>query len=287
MPSGRGPSLQAQVLGRRLREMREEAGRTLRDAAEHIQRNQSTVSRFESGDYLIRRPDVLALLDLYAVSDAADRDAILKMFEAVWQEDWWQAYLKAMGDRTLLDIVWLESEARVIKSVVVALLPGLLQTQEYASEAIRRWDPGGTEDTIADLLKLRLKRQQILHGDNPTRLEVVMDEAALRRLIGSREGHRRQLQHLLEMAKKPNVVITVVPFSVGWHPGLEGACSLFEMPDPYPRRFGLVETPAGAQLVENDKYDHLEWIFQTAAGLSSDLRGSAQLITDIMEDLHD
>src|SRR4051794_6866554 len=190
MPSGRGPSLQAQVLGRRLREMREEAGRTLRDAAEHIQRNQSTVSRFESGDYLIRRPDVLALLDLYAVSDAADRDAILKMFEAVWQEDWWQAYLKAMGDRTLLDIVWLESEARVIKSVVVALLPGLLQTQEYAPGATGRGDQGGTEDPSAAPRKRRRKGKQCFPGHTPPRLEVVMDEAALRRLIGSREGHR-------------------------------------------------------------------------------------------------
>lgn len=287
MPAGRGPSLQAQLLGRRLRELREDAGKTLRDAADYLQRNPSTVSRFESGEYLVRRPDFLALLELYEVSHAEERRALLKILDEVREEGWWKDFQAAtgIGDQTLLDVVWLESQARVVRAVVVALLPGLLQTREYATEAIERWDPTGSPTSHEEMVNLRLQRQQILEGDNPTRLEVIMDEAALRRPLAGVEQHRRQLAHLLDMAARPNIVITVLPFSAGWHPALEGSLYLFEMPDPYPRHFGFVETPAGAKLVDDDKYEHLEWIFEVAGGLAKDLRTSAQVITEIMEGL--
>src|SRR2546423_14571471 len=196
MPAGRGPSLQAQLLGRRLRELREDAGKTLREAADYLQRNQSTVSRFESGEYPVRRPDFLALLDLYKVAEAEQRQALFKIFDDARMEGWWEGFLKATDDRTLLDVVWLEAQARVIRPVVVALLPGLLQTPAYATEAINRWDPDASDESTAHKVELRLQRQQILQGDNPTRLEVIMDEAAIRRPVGGREDHRRQLAHL-------------------------------------------------------------------------------------------
>jgi transcriptional regulator with XRE-family HTH domain len=147
MSAGKYPSPQARWLGRQLRELREGAGKTLQDAASYLQRNQSTVSRFESAEYPIRRPDVLALLELYGITDATRREALLRLSEDVWEEgwwereDWWEDFGDVIEGRTLLDYTWLESRAQAIFLFGVMLVPGLLQGAAYATEVIDRWDP--------------------------------------------------------------------------------------------------------------------------------------------------
>ncbi|MEO7195440.1 MAG: helix-turn-helix transcriptional regulator, partial [Pseudonocardiaceae bacterium] len=92
MPSDTRPTLRAQWLGQSLRELRDANGMTLARAADFLQRNASTVSRFESGEYPIRRPDLMALLDLYGVADRRKRDGLLRLSEDVWQKGWWDGY---------------------------------------------------------------------------------------------------------------------------------------------------------------------------------------------------
>ena len=85
-------TLRSQWLGQQLRELREANGLKIKEVAEYLQRDPGTVSRFESGFYPIRRPDLMALLGLYGISDRKRRDALMTLSEDVWQKGWWDGY---------------------------------------------------------------------------------------------------------------------------------------------------------------------------------------------------
>src|SRR5262245_6216725 len=101
-------TLRAQWLGQELRELRAAKRLMLREAAAYLQRDPSTVSRFESGEYPIRRPDLMALMDLYGVADAARRDNLMKLSQEVWQKGWWDGYADDVTG-SFVDYIWLES----------------------------------------------------------------------------------------------------------------------------------------------------------------------------------
>src|SRR5215831_7862756 len=115
-----------------------------------------------------------------------------------------------------------EAEATSLRTFQVVLVPGLLQTGDYA-RALLSTKVGATEDDVDQLVTARLERQAILDRDNPPLLWVVVDEAALHRPVGGRDVMRLQVEHLAEMAARPNVVIQVIPAEVGAHVGLTGA----------------------------------------------------------------
>jgi transcriptional regulator with XRE-family HTH domain len=115
-----------------------------------------------------------------------------------------------------------EAEATSLRTFQVVLIPGLLQTGDYA-RALLSTKVGATEDDVDQLVTARLERQAILDRDNPPLLWVVVDEAALHRPVGGRDVMRLQVEHLAEMAGRPNVVIQVIPAEVGSHQGLAGA----------------------------------------------------------------
>ncbi|MGH3773328.1 MAG: Scr1 family TA system antitoxin-like transcriptional regulator, partial [Pseudonocardiaceae bacterium] len=126
-----GLTLRAQWLGQQLRALRESTGMTLRQAGEYLQRDPSMVSRFETAETPIRRGDVLALLDLYRVCAERTRDGLLQLSDDVWRKGWWDDYTSTVGLR-YIDLVWLHSRAERLRSYGAMLVPGLLQTREYA-----------------------------------------------------------------------------------------------------------------------------------------------------------
>lgn len=246
-----GPTLRAQWLGQQLRALRESAGMTLRQAGEYLQRDPSMVSRFESAEYPIRRGDVLALLDLYSVSEERIRDGLQRLSDDVWRKGWWDGYANTV-DRQYIDMPWLEARAERIRTYEAMLVPGLLQTREYAETLIRNNAAAGTpEEQIGRMIELRMTRQQVLGGEAPVDFAAVVDESVLRRMIGGPEVMRDQLAKLLEFAELLNVEIRVLSLRRGAHAGLDGAFWLFEMPEPYPD-VAYVDNLAGAVYVEED-----------------------------------
>jgi len=221
---------------------------TLKQAAEYLERDPSTVSRFESAEYPIRRADLLALLDFYNVGDQRRREGLLRLREEVWQKGWWDGYADTV-DRRFIDYVWLESRAEEIRSFDDTLLPGLLQTHRYAEAAIRAADPDLPSEQVDRAVELRIMRQRVLTGERPSRLQAIIDEALLRRVVDSPEAMREQLEHLLECGRRPNVEIRVLPLSAGAHASPAGAFKIFSMAEPYPDG-GYTETLAGAVYVE-------------------------------------
>lgn len=120
-----------------------------------------------------------------------------------------------------------EAEATSLRTFQLALVPGLLQSADYA-RAVLSTRIGATEDEIEKLVSARLDRQTILAREDPALLWVVIDEGAVRRPVGGREVMRVQVDHLVEMAQHANVVIQVIPAGVGAHEGLLGAFVIAE-----------------------------------------------------------
>ncbi|MGH2601062.1 MAG: helix-turn-helix domain-containing protein [Pseudonocardiaceae bacterium] len=280
-----GATLRAQWLGQQLRALRESAGMTLKQAGDYLQRDGSMVSRFESAVHPIRRGDVLALLDLYGVSDERTREGLLRLSEDVWRKGWWDGYANSV-DRQYIDMPWLEARAERIRTYEAMLVPGLLQTREYAETLIRNAAAADTpEEQIGKMIELRMTRQQVLSGDAPVDFGAVLDESVLRRVIGGPDVLRGQLTRLLDVAERPNVELRVLPLRRGAHAGLDGSFWLFEMPDPYPG-VAYVDNPAGAVYVEEDTaVDRFRQAYHQISAMALGGKESAALIAASAKEL--
>ena len=157
----RGPSLRAQLLGKLLKEYRDKAGLTMAEAGEYIQRGQSTMSRTETGVVPARTPDVMALLNLYGVDDQTTRDALERLSREVFMKGWWDGDSEYLAD-WFIDFAWLEERASAIRLYDAVLIPGLLQTRDYAETAIRAVELGAPEELIHQAIDFRMRRQVIL-----------------------------------------------------------------------------------------------------------------------------
>jgi transcriptional regulator with XRE-family HTH domain len=244
----RGPTLRAQILGQKLRELREEHQLTLKEVAEYLQRDASTISRFEAGILPARVPEVLAYLDLCGVDDPRRRDALRRLSQDVFQKGWWDGYTDEVAG-SLIDRIWLESRALEIRAFETVVLPGLLQTRAYAEALIRAADPDAPATQIDRWVEIRMARQQLLDRSEPVRLTAIIDEGALRRRVGGNASMRAQLDHLAEAATRPNVEIMVLPAAAGAHACPDGSFEILHMPEPYDD-VGYARTPAGDIYVE-------------------------------------
>ncbi len=283
MPPKSKLTLRAQWLGQSLRELRDATGMTLAQAGEYLQRDASTVSRFESGEYPIRRPDLMALLDLYVVSDRRKRDGMLRLAEDVWQKGWWDGYEPDV-ERQFVDFVWLESRATKIRSFDPLAVTGLLQTREYAEAMITAAEWEAEPAQIARWVQLRMDRQAVLHQEAPPQLSVIIDEFALRHEIGGSGVLRGQLAHLLATAELPHVDLRVLPASVGAHASPSGYFLVFTIAEPN-LDVGFAETLGGAVYVEPPNSERFVRVYGNLLNSALEPAESAKLIRDIGEDL--
>lgn len=159
------------------------------------------------------------------------RDAILKMGHAPWFREW----------------PTLEAEAASIRNFEPLVIPGLLQTEDYARK-LTMAHPAATGYDPEQWIAIRMARQAILTKENPVQFYAVIDERALHRPIGDRKVMYEQLMRLLELCNRPNVHIHVVPESAGAYAGLEGSFAIATMPDG--RDVGYHDHPLGGLLIE-------------------------------------
>jgi transcriptional regulator with XRE-family HTH domain len=277
------PTLRAQWLGQSLRQLRESASLTLQQAAEFLQRNAATVSRFESGEYPIRRPDLMALLDLYGVSERRRRDGLLRLSEDVWQKGWWDGYA-ADVERQFVDYVWLESRALAIRAFDCILLPGLLQTRDYAQAVISaaEWEAG--PEQVGRWVQLRMDRQAVLHSAEPPRVSVIVDELVLRREVGGPGVLADQLTHLLACAELPHLDLRVLPASLGTHASLSGGFLVFSTAEP-DLEVGYAETMGGAVYVEPPDSERFVRVYDRLLDSALWPAESTEFVRAIREDL--
>lgn len=283
MPVKKKPSLRALWLGQRLKELREDNGMNLKEVGSYLQRDASTVSRFEAGEYPARRIEVAALLDLFRVDDEAERARLTALGEAVWQTGWWDQYRKDVK-REMVDLAWLEARALEIRNYEAIMVPGLLQNYEYAEAVIRGDDESLTDEQIGRFLELRMARQKVFDRPDPVKLRAIMDESALRRPFGGRDVLRVQLTQLLDLAQRPHVELRVLPSDADTHAGNSGVFALFLMPDPYPTA-AYAETLAGGLYVESDKTDRFARAYDRLSKAALPPTESAALIDRVIKEI--
>jgi transcriptional regulator with XRE-family HTH domain len=202
------------VLGGQLRRLREHRNISREAAGDAIRGSESKISRLELGRVGLKERDVADLLVLYGVTDAVERAAFLDMVRQSNEPGWWHRYSDLMP-RWFQDYVGLEESTSRIQTYEVAFVPGLVQTERYARAVVGRGLPDATEDEITRRVTLRMDRQQVLAEPRSTRLWAVVDEAVLHHVVGSRDVLREQLTHLLDVTRRPNVTLQVVPFTRG------------------------------------------------------------------------
>lgn len=252
-------------LGRQLRKLREHAGVTLRQAALELRTTDSSVSKYESGVNRPQWPTVKTLLSMYEASDE-DRAKV----QAFWDEAATTTpyiRLPAGGSKTFRQLVRSESEAVTVRSIAPSVVPGLLQTADYAravhASAYRSREPAvAAEDFVA----YRLNRQKRLDDADPLELHTLLDEVVLRRLVGGKEVMHEQLEHLLRASEKPHVTIQMIPFDTGAYGSMSGTSCLFDYEDPDDPTIAYLEHAAGGVWIENgEDVQHLSTMFEAVS----------------------
>jgi transcriptional regulator with XRE-family HTH domain len=268
------PSLRRRRLAAELRGLREQSGLSVTEAARRLDWQASRISRIENRQSGITAPELRKLLDLYGTDDEQYRARLAELARRVNERGWWQKYAGLIGG-DYADLISLEAETRTIRAYEQELMPGLLQTPEYAYAVIRASRPTDTAEEVKRRVEIRTERQEILTRPDPPppRFNVVLSEAALRRPVGGYDVMRAQLEYLLQPRDRANVTIQVLPFDAGVHPAMVGPFSVMTFPDPDDLGVVGVENAIGTLFLEDPyelrAYEEL-WNALQASALSPD-----------------
>lgn len=255
-------------LGRRLRGMRESAGLTLEQAAERLDKKRSALHRIETGVTKADVHFVRSAMDLYDVYDPDLLDQTREAAKPMW--------LRAFGITTP-GYVDVETYAVQVREFSALTLPGLLQTEAYIRAL---FDKGLLirPEQITNATRVRLIRQKRLQDpEDSLSIEAVIDEAALRRVVGDAQVMRDQIRHIIKVADLPTVTVQVIPQSAGGHCAMNGAFVLLSFPEPEDPETLYVEYPTGA-LQSNDEQEVC-----AAKLMFADLRAQALSPADSIE----
>jgi transcriptional regulator with XRE-family HTH domain len=232
------PALCRLQLAVELRDLRIASGLTASEVAKRLVVSPSKINRLEAGENGVVEPaDVMALCEIYGAP--AEQRATLIGYATVTKtkRDWWQerAYAPVIlpGFKAYLGQ---EAIASALHNYESEYVPGLLQTEPYVRALHRRAHEGLSPEEIDRLVTVRMTRQEVLHRDSsPLRLTAIINEAVLRRRVGSPEVMRAQLEHIAETASSlPNVRVQVVPFEFGEHPGMNGSFTILQFTERDP-----------------------------------------------------
>jgi transcriptional regulator with XRE-family HTH domain len=246
MPPGHRPTVRGRRLAAELRTLRERAQLTCEQVARRLGTSPATISRMENARVRIPDQTLHGLLDLYEVPQS-EWDLLLRLAKDAAQKGWWLAYGDVLP-KWFEGYVALEAEASVIRNFQLALIPGLLQSPDYARALLERNPRPESPEEIERIVQVRMERQKLLRRNEAERLprfEAVLDESALRRPVGGPAVLRAQVEYLVRLAQQDNVSVQVLPYSAGAHEGLDGAFSVLEFADPTTPKVVYLDTLTG------------------------------------------
>jgi transcriptional regulator with XRE-family HTH domain len=217
------PTLRRRELAARLRDLRLRAGLTAEDVATRMLVSPAKISRIETGARGVSLRDVRDLCEIYG-ADADEHEHLAALVREAKQPSWWQRY--DLPDATY---VGLESAAATILDYESTVIPGLLQTEDYARAVTEGVLCDAGPEIVQQRVEARLTRQRLLGQDSPPLLWTVVDEAALHRVVGGPGVMRAQLEALVDRAALPNVTLQVIPFEAGAHPGMDSTFILLHL----------------------------------------------------------
>ena len=220
----------ARALASTIRRVREQAGLSGRDLCLRLGISHGTISHWETGRRVPSPEDVAALLGATGVTGDEKR-RILELARNAADPNWLTFGMPGIPQQ-LAGVIESERTANALLQWAPLLVPGLLQTSDYARAIITAGELADHE--VEHRVMLRLGRREIITRREPVEFDALIGEAALRDVIGDNQLMAEQLRFLVELAARPNVTIQVMPSQRGWHPGLSGPFVRYEFPDTTP-----------------------------------------------------
>jgi transcriptional regulator with XRE-family HTH domain len=252
MPADGKPTVRSRRVGSELRRLREAAGVATAQAAEVLSCSPAKISRIENGIVSARVVDLRLLLDLYRDQDSEHRAYLERLARDSNKRGWWQDY----GDTIppyYADFIGLEADASYIKTWETSIVPGLLQTSEYA-RAVMLTNPAMiSPDKLDNLISIKQERQARLEQGTDARLDAVIWEPALMTTVGGNEIHRGQLGRLLEVTNRPNISIQVLPLDAGGQASMSNSFVLFSFGSEQAVSTIFVENLTSSQYLEMEQ----------------------------------
>lgn len=238
-------------LGNALNKIRKETGLTIEAAAERLGWPQSKISRIENGMIRAHWGDIQDLLDLYGFADPDQRKALIALAKSIRERGWWHTY-GANLPQPFTDLLTLEADSHEIRTFQNQVVPGLLQTKEYALAVVGSSKIWKDQAEAEKFVQVRAARQSILLRDEPVTFRAVLGEAVLHQRVGGAKVIRDQLRHLVEMASRPNITIQVLPFTTGAATGMYGPFTTLRLSGPCVTEIVYLENLTGGLYLEHE-----------------------------------
>lgn len=271
------------MLGVRLRRLREGHNITRSEAGYTIRASESKISRLELGKVSFKERDVADLLILYGVTDPAERAAVLQLAREANRPPWWREYEDVLPG-WFQDYIGLEQAARSIRAYETHFVPGLLQTDDYSRAVISSRLPAPSEADVERAVALRSRRKRLVTSAHAPEIRAIVDEAALRRPVGSEQVRLEQLQHLLALAKASTTTLQVLPVERSVHAAGCGAFTMLRFHEEDLPEVVYVEHLLGALYI--DRHDHVQrytQVYDRLGDLSLTHAETIDLLTELVE----
>jgi transcriptional regulator with XRE-family HTH domain len=277
------PAVQRRRLRAELRRARLDAGLTQEQVAAAMDWSLSKLIRIENGSVGISTNDLRAILLHYKITDSLRTSELLALARAARERSWWGSYSDS-APKPLLQLIEYEAAAFIARNFQPLIVPGLLQTEEYARASIQALEPEMQPSRVETLVKIRMKRQELLQRSDAPLLFFIMDEAVVRRIVGGEDVMRRQLQRMIDVSDMPNVTIEVVPFSAGILPGLQSPFLIYEFPDAADDDVLYLEHRRGTLLSRDDPEEILGFReeFESLRKASLEPEGSREFLRTLI-----
>jgi transcriptional regulator with XRE-family HTH domain len=279
------PTVRRKRLTVELRRLREQAGLTCEDVGRLLECSGTRISRMETGRIGARPGDVRELLELYGVT-GAEADSLVQLARDARRKGWWHTYGRVLPP-WFEAYVGLESDAARLHDFQPSVVPGLLQTEDYARAILRSAPDADGAQEIDLRVALRMRRQAILDRPEPPQVQVVLGESVLLMQVGGPAVMRAQLLRLADLAAWPGLTLQVLPLRTTAHAQPVGPFTMLEFADPADPTMVYLEHLTGSLLLEEEEevqryramFDHLraealgagpsaDLIARTAAGLA-------------------
>jgi transcriptional regulator with XRE-family HTH domain len=279
-----GPTILRWQLGKELQELRQAAGISPQEAAAELEIGPPTLSKIEGGRQAIKGTYIKVLAPLYGI-DTERKNHLLALAAEANQPEWYASWTKWIPE-WFKQYLGYEASASAIRTYESELVPGVLQTPDYVRAIALANRPTSTEAELQRAVELRRARQErITHDDAPT-LHAVVNEAVLRRTVGGPAVMRAQLRHLIELAKRGQVTLQVLPFDAGAHPAMTAPFVMLGFQD-YPRMNTVyLENGRGALYLEREAdLTRYEWMFDQLVHLALDPDATTTLLDTVAAQL--
>jgi transcriptional regulator with XRE-family HTH domain len=286
VPDPYRPSIHLRRIARTLREWREPTGWRSGEAAAKAGWSTAKQSRLENATQPITPADVMTLALLYDIAEPV-RDKIFKATLAAQERSWWEQIEKEALAADLLSYVELESEASEVRVFKIDVVPGLLQTSEYAAAVGRSILPTVPDEVVQHRVEARTQRQARVQNGDPIKIDAIITEGALRLMVGGPGVMRRQLGRLVSLSTLPNVNVRVIAADTGAYPSISTAFSILSFARDEPD-VGYIELlDKGVYLEEHSDVEMYTLNFAGLQEVALSPEDSVELISMIGSGLED